>query len=66
MFFHSFPTRGHHVITRAHGRDSLDSTEPHRANILLFQYVFFIYSGVTASYTNKHLKLHSGQLEYQR
>lgn len=39
MLFHSLPTRGHHVTARAHGRDSLDSTKLHRANILLFLYV---------------------------
>lgn len=39
MLFHSLHTRGHHIMARAHGRESLDSTKLHKANILLFLYV---------------------------
>lgn len=38
MLFHRLPTRGHHVMGRAHGKNSLDSSL-HRTNILLFLYV---------------------------
>lgn len=39
MMFPSLTTRGHHVMARPHGRDYLDSTKLHRANIRLFLYV---------------------------